>query len=156
MGKVDLTMPPTIGFEDHFDGFRLSDGEIVNVRIMDTCGQERYDALFSNYYKDADCCLLVYDITSEQSFNKIKNYYIGKIKDNCKSIIRVILLGNKTDLVEARKISKDDGAKLAEEKDIFSWKHLARTITMFLMHLLHLLKWQIKICLIGINLKNLK
>ena len=115
MGKVDLTMPPTIGFEDHFDGFRLSDGEIVNVRIMDTCGQERYDALFSNYYKDADCCLLVYDITSEQSFNKIKNYYIGKIKDNCKSIIRVILLGNKTDLVEARKISKDDGAKLAEE-----------------------------------------
>ena len=115
MGKVDLTLPPTIGFADHFDGFRLSDGEIVNVRIMDTCGQERYDALFSNYYKDADCCLLVYDITSEKSFDKIKKYYIGKIKENCKNIIKVILLGNKADLKEGRKISKDDGAKLVEE-----------------------------------------
>ena len=70
----------TIGFEDFFHGFRLSDGSIVNVRIMDTSGQERYDAINEKYYRDADCCLLVYDITDKSSFNKIKNYYIKKIK----------------------------------------------------------------------------
>ena len=103
----------TIGFDDHFNGFRLSDGEIVNVRIMDTCGQERYDSLFKNYYREADCCLLVYDITSEKSFNKIKDYYVEKLKENCQKIIKVILLGNKNDLKENRMVSKDDGAKLA-------------------------------------------
>ena len=112
---MDEFILSTVGFDDIFKGYRLSDGSIVNVRIMDTGGQERFDAINANYYKDADCCLLVYDITSEKSFDKIKKYYIGKIKENCKNIIKVILLGNKADLKEGRKISKDDGAKLAEE-----------------------------------------
>ena len=112
---MDEFILSTVGIEDIFKGYRLSDGSIVNVRIMDTGGQERFDAINANYYKDADCCLLVYDITSEKSFDKIQNYYIGKIKENCKSIIKVILLGNKTDLEDERKISHKSGADLANE-----------------------------------------
>ena len=41
---------------------------------MDTVGQEKYNALNENFYKQANCCLLVYDITNKESFNKIKNY----------------------------------------------------------------------------------
>ena len=80
---------------------------------MDTCGQERYESLISIYYKEADCCLLIYDISSEKSFEKIKNHYIKKIKDNCNNIKKVVLLGNKTDLENERKISKEEGVKLA-------------------------------------------
>lgn len=82
---------------------------------MDTCGQERYDSINSSYYRDADCCLLVYDITSEKSFEKIKDYYVGEIKANCKNIKNVVLLGNKSDLEEQRKISEDEGVKLAQK-----------------------------------------
>jgi small GTP-binding protein len=104
----------TIGIDDTFYGYRLTDGEVVNVRIMDTCGQERFDAINNSYYKDADCCLLVYDITSKKSFEKIK-YYIKQLKENSKYIKKVILLGNKTDLEEEREISKEEGVQLAQD-----------------------------------------
>jgi GTPase SAR1 family protein len=51
---------------------------------MDTAGQERYNSLSESYYKQADCCLLMYDITSRDSFEKIEDYYIGNIKSNCR------------------------------------------------------------------------
>ena len=105
----------TVGIEDVFKGYRLSDGSVVNIRIMDTGGQENFDSINVKYYRDADCCLLVYDITSEKSFDKVKNYYIEKIKENCKTIIKVLLLGNKTDLKEERVISPKDGADLAQK-----------------------------------------
>ena len=104
----------TIGIDDTFHGYRLTDGEVVNVRIMDTCGQERFDAINNSYYKDADCCLLVYDITSKQSFEKLK-YYIKQLKENAKYIKKVVLLGNKRDLEKERKITHEEGAKIAQE-----------------------------------------
>ena len=105
----------TIGFADSFLGFQLSDGSIVNVRIMDTGGQERFEALNEKYYKDADCCLLVYAINSKASFERLKDYYIEQLNENNKSIIKVMLLGNKTDLEKEREISKEDGTNLAEK-----------------------------------------
>ena len=82
---------------------------------MDTGGQERFNSIVSNYYKIADCCLLVYDITSKKSFEKIKDYYIDKLKENCSKIVKIILLGNKTDLNEKREVSSKEGADLAEK-----------------------------------------
>ena len=84
---------------------------------MDTIGQEKYNALNENFYKQANCCLLVYDITNKESFNKIKNYYVNKIKENCKSIVKVVLLGNKTDLNDKREVSDKDGHDLALQNE---------------------------------------
>ena len=52
--------------------FQLSDGAIINLRILDTAGQEKFNSLYESYYKQADCCLLIYDITSKESFNILK------------------------------------------------------------------------------------
>ena len=87
----------------------------MNVNIVDTAGQENFRALSDKYYEKADGCLLVYDITDRDSFNEIKNYYSKKIKEKCKADIKIILLGNKTDLEEERKVSQDEGANLAAE-----------------------------------------
>ena len=106
---------PTIGIDSLIQVCQLPDGSIITVKIMDTAGQERYDSVSSSYYKKADCCLLVYDITDYSSFDKIKNYYIPKIKENGQSTKKVILLGNKTDLEDKRIISLTDGASLAEK-----------------------------------------
>ena len=82
---------------------------------MDTGGQEEYNALNRQYYTKADCCVLVYDITNEDSFKAIKDFYVKEIKKNCKKNIKVILVGNKTDKKDERKITSEDGAKLAKK-----------------------------------------
>ena len=109
------TLITTVGLEDFFNGYKLSDGSIVNVRIMDTGGQEKFNAINEYFYKHADCCLLVYDITCKKSFEVIKEYYVKKLKESCRNIIKVLLLGNKTDLNEKREISLKDGADLAQK-----------------------------------------
>ena len=89
-----------MGYPNYFSTYKLSDGSLVNVNILDTAGQEKFKAVSENYYKRADCCLLVYDISSRKSFDECKNYYNINIKERCKKNVKVILLGNKTDLEE--------------------------------------------------------
>ena len=84
---------------------------------MDTAGQERFKSINTSYYRKADCCLLVYDISERNTFDELKSYFIGKIKEKCKKDIQVILLGNKTDLENKRKIPSEEGCKLALENN---------------------------------------
>ena len=84
---------------------------------MDTAGQERFRAINTSYYRRADCCLLVYDISERASFDDLKNYFIKKIKEKCKKDIQIILLGNKADLENKRKVPSEEGAKLALENN---------------------------------------
>jgi len=46
----------------------LNDGSIIKLTIKDTAGQERFDSINEVFYKNADCCLLIYDITKKESF----------------------------------------------------------------------------------------
>ena len=111
--KFDLEQTTSIGIDNEFLCVQLTDGSIIKLRIMDTAGQERFDSINEKFYKEADCCLLVYDITKKKSFKRIKNYYIKKIKENCKNIFKVVLLGNKTDKNDEREVSEKDGRDLA-------------------------------------------
>ena len=86
---------------------------------MDTGGQEKYNAQNRTYYKRADCCVLVYDITDKDSFDAIENFYIKEINNLCKENIKVILVGNKTDLKNKRVISNEDGADLATKYNFY-------------------------------------
>ena len=103
----------TIGIDNEFQCVQLTDGSIIKLRVLDTAGQEIYNSINENYYKDADGCLLVYDITNIDSFERIKDYYIQKIKEKCKKNIKIVLLGNKTDKNDERKVSDKDGRDLA-------------------------------------------
>ena len=116
MEKTSLINTSTFGTPHSFYAFQLADGSLVNVSIVDTAGQERFRSLSDQFYKKADGVLLVYDITRQDSFDEIKDYYYEKIKENCKENIKVILLGNKTDLEEQRVIPPEVGANYAAEK----------------------------------------
>ena len=105
------------GGEKYITAFQLYDGTILNCMIMDTAGQERFDALNLTYYKKADAILLVYDISNKKTFDKIKEFYIQKIKDNCSKDIPVLLLGNKTDLENQREVTYDEGIALALDQN---------------------------------------
>jgi len=91
----------------------LADNKISRLSIIDTAGQERFRSMNMTFFKKADSCILVYDITKKESFNSCKKYYIERIKELCKSNIKVILLGNKSDLEEKREVSEEEGKKLA-------------------------------------------
>ena len=103
----------TIGTPNYFSTYKLSDNSLLNISVLDTAGQERYKHLNELYYKKADCCILVYDITNRKEFNEIKEYFIERIRERCKKNVKVILVGNKTDLEYDRKISYNEGANLA-------------------------------------------
>ena len=83
--------------------------------MVDTAGQEKFRALIGSYYQGADCCLLVYDITSKESFLEIKDYYSQMLKEKCDENIKVILLGNKSDLENQRQVSTEEGIALSVE-----------------------------------------
>ena len=53
----------------------------MNFEIWDTAGQEKYRSLSQLFYKDASIAILVFDITNEESFEEIKNYWYGQIKE---------------------------------------------------------------------------
>ena len=106
---------PTVGIPHSFETYQLSDGSLVNVKILDTAGQEKFKSISERYYKEADGCLLVYDISKRSTFDEIKEYYKEKIKEKCKEDIKIILLGNKTDLEEKREVPSEEGAIFAAE-----------------------------------------
>ena len=67
--KAKLIEATTVGTPHISSSYQLSDGSLVNARIIDTGGQERFRALGHQYYQGADGCLLLYDITNRSSFD---------------------------------------------------------------------------------------
>lgn len=86
------------------------DGTIVKLQIWDTAGQERFRTITSSYYRGANAAILVYDITNKRSFENIKKWLYEINTSSASSIkaIKKIIVGNKADLVDNRKISYDD------------------------------------------------
>ena len=85
----------------------------IKIQIWDTAGQERYRSITSAYYKGAKGALIVYDITRKNTFCNIDKW-ITDLKLNGDKNICIIILGNKSDLIDKREINKNDGIKKAE------------------------------------------
>ena len=54
----------------------------IKFEIFDTAGQEKYRALAKVFYKNAEICILVYDVSNKKSFEELKNYWIKEVKAN--------------------------------------------------------------------------
>ena len=85
----------------------------IKIQILDTAGQERYRSITSAYYKGAKGALIVYDITRKNTFDNIDKW-ITDLKLNGDKNMCIIILGNKSDLIDKREINKNDGIKKAE------------------------------------------
>jgi len=89
------------------------DGYNVKIQIWDTAGQERYRAITSAYYKGTLGALIVYDVTKPESFENI-NRWVPELKQFANQDVTIMLVGNKTDLTEERKVQTIDGSKKAK------------------------------------------
>eukprot|EP00938_MAST-03A_sp_MAST-3A-sp1_P005387 g5387.t1 len=111
-GNYDDKMQSTI--QASFLTKRINIGEPVTLNIWDTAGQERFHALGPIYYRDADGALLVYDITFQASFTRVK-HWVTELKKMNRSI-PIAIAANKSDLEKSRTV--DRGAAEAYAQSI--------------------------------------
>ena len=79
-------------------------GEKVKLQIWDTAGQERFRTITSTYYRGTHGVIVVYDVTSGESFANVKRW-LHEIDANC-DVVNRILVGNKNDDPE-RKVNSE-------------------------------------------------
>ena len=102
----------TIGVDFKTKTYDL-DGRSVKLSIWDTAGQERFHHINRYYYKGCHAVILVYDVTNEDSFEKVSSF-LDDFKKNGDGNPCVVLVGNKSES-NARKISYEQGKKFAEK-----------------------------------------
>lgn len=88
----------------------------VNFDIWDTAGQERYRSLASMYYRGAAAALVVYEITSAETFERAK-HWVRELATNSPETL-VTLVGNKLDLEAARAVEAGEAAHYAAEQGL--------------------------------------
>ena len=104
----------TIGLDYKLKNVKLDSGKTIKVQLWDTAGQDKYRTIAKNYFKGSHGILLLYDITKPSSFNNIREW-IQDIREEVSPKAIIFLIGNKIDLADQRKISKEKGIELAEE-----------------------------------------
>ncbi len=104
----------TIGLDYRLKTMTLKSGKIIKLQIWDTAGQDRFRAITKNYYKGANGIILIYDITSLQTYDNVKNW-ISQIREEASPNVVIYIAGNKIDLEEERKVKTEEGQKLADE-----------------------------------------
>ena len=107
---------PTIGFE-FMSSYIKIDGKIIKLKIWDTCGQEVYRSLISSFYNNASLAIMVYSINNENSFNNL-DFWLNEIRTKANPDINIILIGNKNDLENERKIPKDLGQEFSDNNGL--------------------------------------
>jgi len=88
------------------------DGKRVTLSIWDTAGQERFHALGPIYYRDANGALLVYDITDQDSFIKVKNW-VKELRRILGNNVTICIVGNKSDLERSRTVDSAEAESYA-------------------------------------------
>jgi GTPase KRas len=91
------------------------DEEVALLDVLDTAGQEEYSAMREQYMRTGEGFLLVYSISSRQSFEEIMTFQqqILRVKD--KDYFPIIVVGNKCDLEHERQVSRAEGEQLARQ-----------------------------------------
>ncbi|XP_013407225.1 ras-related protein Rab-37 isoform X2 [Lingula anatina] len=102
------------------------DGTKVKLQIWDTAGQERFRSITRAYYRDAQALLLLYDITSKSSFDNIRAW-LSEIREYAQDDVVIMLLGNKADSTQERRVRREDGEKLAKDHGVAFMETSAKT-----------------------------
>jgi len=92
----------------------MIDDKLVTLQIWDTAGQERFQSLGVAFYRGADSCVLVYDLTDSKSFDNLESWmdeFLVHANPNNPSTFPFVVLGNKADLAQTRRQVSTQKAK---------------------------------------------
>ncbi len=107
----------TIGVEFAVKTISIKDGIKVKLQIWDTGGQERFQYVRPLYYRGAMGAILLFDLTNRESFDHIPKW-IEEVKNNAGEI-PMLLVGNKSDLVNERSVSRQEAEAFAREFQLY-------------------------------------
>ena len=114
--RFKVGVDPTVGVE--FGSRHLSlNGTSLKLQIWDTAGQESFKSITRSYFRGAIGALVVFDVTNRQSFVNVGNW-LREIQAGASKSIAIVLVGNKTDLIEERKVAPEEAEALAREHEI--------------------------------------
>lgn len=89
----------------------------IRLQLWDTAGQERFRTLIPSYIRDSHVAIVVYDITSRQSFDDAARW-IEDVRTERGDQVIIALVGNKTDLRDERQVTAEEGESKAKELGI--------------------------------------
>jgi len=99
-------------------------GERVKLQIWDTAGQERFRTITSTYYRGTHGVIVVYDVTSGESFANVKRW-LHEIDQNC-DVVNRILVGNKNDDPDRKVVLTEDARRFADQMGILLFETSAK------------------------------
>lgn len=106
----------TIGIDFKIRTIEIN-GKKIKLQVWDTAGQERFRTITTAYYRGAMGIVLVYDVTSEASFENTKNWF-QTVNQHANDDAQLILVGNKCDEEDSRQVSTKQGELLAQELNV--------------------------------------
>ena len=115
----------TIGIDYEVKTLVVDDRK-VKLQLWDTAGMERFRTITYAYYRGAHGVMLVYDTTDEQSFFNVRTW-MNNIDLHSQSDVCRVLVGNKIDIKEERRVSTERGEELANDYDVPFFETSART-----------------------------
>ena len=96
------------------------------TQLFNKAGQESFKSITRAYYRAAAVAMLVYDVTSKDSFDSISNW-MEECKIHGNPEITLILIGNKIDLTSQRKVSYEEGETYAKKYGMMFIETSAKT-----------------------------
>ncbi|XP_046890340.1 EF-hand calcium-binding domain-containing protein 4B [Hypomesus transpacificus] len=120
------------------------DSSQVALQMWDTAGQERYRSITKQFFRKADGVVVMYDITSEQSFTAVRQW-LTSVQEGAGEDIPIMLLGNKTDKESEREVQGRVGKKLAKDHQLIFYECSAcsgHNVVDSMVHLARVLKEQ--------------
>merc|ERR1712031_82439 len=112
------------------------DQRLVTMQIWDTAGQERFQSLGVAFYRGADACILVFDVTSKKSFDALDTWrdeFLVQASPGDPEKFPFVVLGNKVDLKDQRVVTMKEAKQYCIQRNITSesqpmyWETSAKT-----------------------------
>ncbi|CAF0999705.1 unnamed protein product [Adineta steineri] len=111
-----LDTQSTIGVEFSNKGL-VVEGKKIKAQVWDTAGQERFKTVIPQFYRGSEGALAVFDLTKPDSFDHMITW-IEELHRHTPADLPIVLIGNKSDLVDQRKISQEKATNLAKELNV--------------------------------------
>lgn len=105
----------TLGFEYYDITMNLKNNKKITLQTWDTCGEESYKSIAKIFYNRVELAILVYSINNKQSFEGL-HFWLNEIRSKSKENVKLILVGNKSDLTEEREVTYDEGKTFSQSE----------------------------------------
>ena len=113
--KFESNYNATIGF-DCFQFYVKINDKVVKLQVWDTCGQEAYQSLITNFYRNCSLAIMVYAINKKNTYENL-DLWLKELKTESNPDAKIFLIGNKCDLEKEREVTFEEANTYSEDME---------------------------------------